>query len=200
MQRLATLIITCALVAFAPGHSSAAGAPRTAAELDAKAAADYRQAVDRTNQQCRAQRLAPAQCAAKLKSLESQKQKLDQQAAAMRKAEQDLEQARTAYARAAQASLARLQPRGAPPLVPKTGEDTGQLRGRFVEQLESLKRSCGKGRDPTKPPCTQIEPERQRDQAAYQQFLQRQAQEQAQIDAWLKRALDTLRDIQRTAG
>lgn len=168
---------------------------KTAAEFEAKAAIDYRQAVDRTNQYCKERHLTQAQCSERLKALAADKQKFDQSVAALRKAELDQDQSRRSYTQGAQASLAKLAPRGAPPLMPKGGEDTGQLRARYLAQLDSLKNSCGKGRDPSSPACTQIEPERQRDQVAYQQFLQLESQKQSQMDAIKKTMHDLLKHI-----
>jgi hypothetical protein len=197
MRRISPYAIYLAAMtaAAAIALSALAADSKTAAQFEAEAAADYREAVGRTNQYCKERHLTQAQCSERLKALAAHKQKLDQSVTALRKAEQDQDQARRTYTQGAQTSLAKLAPRGAPPLVPKGGEDTGQLRARYLAQLDSLKNSCGKGRDPTSPACTQIEPERQRDQVAYQQFLQLQSQKQAQMDTLKKTMHDLLKQI-----
>ena len=187
-------IAACALIFATAGSAVRAQTLQSAAEFEQKGATEYRQAVERTNQLCRNQRLSSAQCDQKLKSLEVEKQKFAQAVSALRKVEQDKAAANQSYVSYTSGKLASIQPRGAPPLT-RSGGDVDGLRRAYAQQLASLKNSCGKGRDPNSPVCKQADANQQEESLKYQEYLQRLSVAQQKSNDLSRMMHDLMRQV-----
>ena len=184
----------CALLFATVGSAVRAQTPQSAAEFEQKGAAEYRQAVERTNQLCKNRKLSAAQCDQKRKTLEAEKRKFAQAVSALRKVEQDKAAASKSYVSYTSGKLASIQPRGAPPLT-RSGGDVDGLRRAYVQQLASLKNSCGKGRDPNSPVCKQADSNQQEESLKFQAYQQLLADAQKRNNDLSRMMHDLLRQV-----